>query len=130
VFKKIGHIALAMLLLVSTRGVTIYHHYCGERLISATIDVRPDDCCKGACTDCQTNSVNLKVKTKFVSTYIPFDFKPKQITLPDLPIIPENLFHSYYMIGPRTEAGLGIKHIKIKPLLAEDSEAFLQVFLV
>lgn len=128
--KRLVHLFLAFLILVSTSGVTIYHHYCGQKLISTTIDVKPDDCCGSGCKDCRTDVINLKVKTKVIVTEASFTFKPVQTDLPDFSFVPVDLFTSSSIQSLSPESDIGVKHVKIKPLHAEDLEAFLQVFLV
>jgi hypothetical protein len=128
--KRFTHITLAILLLVSTGGVTIYHHYCGKKLISTTIDAKPNDCCKGSCNHCRTEIVNLKVTTKFVSPQNTIDISLKSISIVDYSFIPVDLYLSANSFLPVTEPDIGVNHFRIKPLLTENPEAFLQVFLV
>jgi len=128
--KRFAHIFLSVLLLVSTGGVTIYHHYCGQKLISTTIDVRPDDCCNSGCKDCRTDVVKLKIKAEVVVTNPSFTSKPVQTDLPDYSFVPVDLYISSNTQSLTLESDTGIKHVKTKPLHAEDRVAFLQVFLV
>ncbi len=128
--NRIVHIFLAFLILVSTGGVTIYHHYCGQKLISTTIDVKPDDCCNSGCEDCRTDVVNLKVKTKVIVTQASFTFKPVQTDLQEFSFVPVDLFISSNIQFLSAESDIGVKPVERTPLPAENQEAFLQVFLV
>jgi hypothetical protein len=130
VLKRFTHIALAILLLVSTGGVTIYHHYCGKKLVSTTIDATPNDCCKGICNHCRTEIVNLKVTSKFLSPQITVDFIPKSISIVGYSFIPVDLYPSANVFLPVANPDIGVNNCRIKPFLAENPEAFLQVFLL
>jgi hypothetical protein len=44
-FKKLAHIIISLLLMVSTTGFTITRHYCGDRLEKMAINTQPKSCC-------------------------------------------------------------------------------------
>lgn len=66
---KILHITVAILLLISTLGITINKHFCGNRLISASIFSEPNSCCKGNCGNCHHESQNIRITDAFESSY-------------------------------------------------------------
>ena len=45
-FKKTAHIILALLVFISTTGMTVSKHYCGDKLESIAIDSTTDSCCE------------------------------------------------------------------------------------
>ena len=52
--RKITHIILSSMLLVTTMGYTVSRHYCGDRLISISINAEAESCCginSGCCHD-------------------------------------------------------------------------------
>lgn len=65
--KKAGHIAIILLLLIATSGVTITKHYCGNALIGSSIFSSPKECCNGPCKDCRNETKTIKVTDTFES---------------------------------------------------------------
>ena len=63
--KKASNIAIIMLLLVSTSGMTIYKHYCNGQLISESISHKAKDCCGDHCKACHNESTFLKILDNF-----------------------------------------------------------------
>ena len=51
--KKLSHIVLATLLLVTTMGMAVSKHYCGGHLVSVAMFDEADSCCDdgGCCTN-------------------------------------------------------------------------------
>ena len=66
---KILHISIACLLLISTLGVTINKHFCGNRLISASIFSDSNSCCKGNCDNCHNEFKNIRIIDAFESSF-------------------------------------------------------------
>jgi hypothetical protein len=129
VIKFITNSILSLLFVISTGGVNIYHHYCGTRLVSSTIDFKPDNCCTG-CKDCKTKLINVRVKTNYVSNHGFVDFKPKQIASPEHVFIPVDLFTASLLYNHYSDKEMWLKHPCLNPMHAGDQEAFLQIFRV
>ncbi len=55
--KKFSHIILSVLLLVSTMGVTISKHYCGDSFISTSVFTEAESCCGDS--DCCHNDTSF-----------------------------------------------------------------------
>lgn len=68
--RKIIHIALALLFLVSTMGVTISMHYCGDNLISMSVIGEAESCCGDDCGCCDNETIHLEVEDDYVSPLI------------------------------------------------------------
>ena len=51
--KKVSHIILSSLLLISSIGMVVSKHYCGTTLVSIAVDKEADSCCGDA--DCCHN---------------------------------------------------------------------------
>ncbi len=78
-FKRISHIILSLLLLVSTMGMTVSKHYCGEKLVSVSLmeDGAENSCCNMVnCCHSETQIFQLKE-----------DFSIPSIS--NLPVLPE-----------------------------------------
>jgi hypothetical protein len=59
--KKVSHIILSSLLLVSSIGMVVSRHYCGNTLVSVVIDKEADSCCGDSdCCHNENQYYNLK----------------------------------------------------------------------
>lgn len=97
--RKVIHIALVILLLVTSTGVTIYTHYCGSTFQSVSIDKAPHSCCGEDCKDCHNESVTIKIHDDYSATAFTFDFHLFELELPAVqtllveePKVQDNLF--------------------------------------
>jgi len=65
-FKKIGYIALATLLILTTVGFVISRHYCSDELVSVQVDIPADNCCdEDADKCCHNESETFILKVDF-----------------------------------------------------------------
>lgn len=83
-FKKISHIILALLVLVTTMGLTISVHYCGDELKSINLITESDNCCGDSCPDCQNEIVEIDIEDAFTISTFNIDLTPDFILLPAL----------------------------------------------
>lgn len=67
--KKVFHIFISFVILVMSSGFTIQQHYCGNKLISASVFHAPESCCKGPCKCCHNKSLRVQIKDHFVPVY-------------------------------------------------------------
>lgn len=59
--KKVSHIILSVLLLVSTMGVAISKHYCAGEFVSASVFIEEENCCDmDNCCHNETSFYQLK----------------------------------------------------------------------
>ncbi len=68
---KLGHIFLSILLIVSTVGVVISRHYCGDNLVSTAFYLSADSCCEnmnGEC--CHNEEETLMLKAEYINPEI------------------------------------------------------------
>ncbi len=81
-FKKISHIIFALILMVTTMGVTVSQHFCGNSLKSVAIQAAPDHCCGIPCGCCHDESVTIKIEDDFFVTSYTSDFTQFAVLLP------------------------------------------------
>ncbi|MDZ7738050.1 MAG: hypothetical protein U5K32_03070 [Bacteroidales bacterium] len=44
--RKVAHMAISVLLLIATAGITVSRHYCGDNLMTVAVMNTPDPCCE------------------------------------------------------------------------------------
>lgn len=87
--KKITHIALGFLILVSTTGYTINRHYCGNTLETISINSKPEPCCDidGCCHD---EAEHFQVKDDFCPT-----INMPSVVAPEIDVLYNTTFVTY-----------------------------------
>lgn len=63
---------MAIVLMVTTMGITIHQHYCGTRLVKTTLFHPPASCCEMP-DCCHDESVTLSLKTDFTLDVLPIE---------------------------------------------------------
>lgn len=56
--KRLLHIAMALLLMISITGLTIHKHYCHGELTGLSVFVDANHCCEASCTHCKDVTVS------------------------------------------------------------------------
>jgi hypothetical protein len=72
--KRAGNIMMILLLLISTGGISITRHYCGESVISVSMFSTPKSCCGSGCEHCRNENIFNKVTDDFTVTTIDAQF--------------------------------------------------------
>lgn len=81
--RKVAHIVITVILLVSTTGITVTRHYCGSNLRSSTLIGEPESCCDTpGC--CHNEKEHFKIDENFALSAFLFDFDPIMETVPQL----------------------------------------------
>ena len=80
--KKISHIILTLLFLITSVGVTVSKHYCGSTLKSVSVIVAPEPCCEIPDGCCHDESITIKMENDFSITSLFVDFTPFAVELP------------------------------------------------
>ena len=80
--RKITHIIIVVLLLVTTMGMTIDKHYCGTRLVSVSILNEIESCCDITDDCCHNDSESYKLSVDYAYSQINTDFNPVPTELP------------------------------------------------
>ena len=80
--QKSGHIIIVLLLLISTAGISVSGHYCGDTLQSVTVNTLPESYCdiEGCChnetvtykIDLDYSLVDFRFESEQIATTIPF----------------------------------------------------------
>jgi hypothetical protein len=83
-FRLILNSVISLLLLITTTGYTIFEHYCGDRLVSVSVNAETEQCCdmKGGC--CNTESKHYQLDNKFIPTTFHLNTGENIITDTDL----------------------------------------------
>ena len=66
--KKLTHILLVLLLLLSTAGVSINKHYSGGDLFSTALFVEADSCCENPCGCCDESTETIKIESDYMAS--------------------------------------------------------------
>jgi len=82
--KKLSHIILALLVLVTTMGMTVSAHYCGGELKSVQLFQASASCCGAACDSCHNEVIKVKIEDDFSISTFTVDFTAYPIALPAL----------------------------------------------
>lgn len=69
-FRKIAHILLIAVLLISTMGFSLSKHYCGTRLVEVKINSEAKSCCGNGCKSncCHNETIHFQLKDNFVGS--------------------------------------------------------------
>jgi uncharacterized membrane protein YadS len=118
--KKISHIILALLVLVTTMGMTVSAHYCGGELKSVHLLSAADSCCGDACTSCHNEIIKVKVEDDYTISSFSIDFESVFTLLPALTY----LFHEIII----SEVVVQVAHHKPPPLKIQTVLSNLQVY--
>ena len=82
--KKISHIILSLLVLVTTMGLTVSVHYCGDELKSIDLISQSDNCCGDSCPDCKNETIEVDIEDDFTISTFNIDLTSDFILLPAL----------------------------------------------
>lgn len=74
-FRKVSHIVISVLLLMSTMGLTLSAHYCGENLKSISISGHADSCCDIPQGCCHDEAGTFRIDDDFDSSTLQIDTK-------------------------------------------------------
>jgi hypothetical protein len=66
--RKIIHILITLLLIVTTTGVTFSMHYCGGELISTSVNTDTEKCCDGAGGCCEDINLRINIDDDYLTT--------------------------------------------------------------
>lgn len=95
--RKVSHIILTLLLLVSTMGVAVSKHYCSGSFVSVSVFNEAESCC-GESDCCHNEDLFFKVSDDFSTPAI-----SAAPVLAELDILGHNLVDGELLISPETE---------------------------
>jgi hypothetical protein len=116
--KKISSIFIAVLLLITTTGLTIDRHYCGESLVSVTFGKSPDCCKSPGC--CHHHLRHIKINDSFQASEFSNKIKVLSSSFPYL--VPENTQWLNFSLVTL------LSNVHSPPLINLVKDCFLQVF--
>lgn len=64
--RKITHIAVALMLLITTMGFTVSKHYCSDSLVKVTINAEAKSCCDMENGCCRNETVHFHLEGNYV----------------------------------------------------------------
>jgi hypothetical protein len=117
--KRITHIALILLLIVATTGVTISRHYCGNYLIAVSL-FKSVKCACGD-KDCHNEIKQIKVTDNYSASEVLHSSNPLSIEIPSVVFAGLGVFHN-----PAYSSSFFF--IKAPPLQYEKTLSLLQSF--
>ena len=82
--KKISHIILALLVLVTTIGMTVSAHYCGGELKSVQVVTESESCCGDSCDSCHNEIIKVEVEDDCTFSSYSLDLRFEFSLLPAL----------------------------------------------
>lgn len=92
--RKLSHISLVLLLLVSTMGVTVSKHYCGSKLVDVSVLHGAEKCCDdaGSSKCCHDETAHFEVDNDFIVLAQNVMFASIAIDL-FIPVVTETIFN-------------------------------------
>ncbi|MGD2035096.1 MAG: hypothetical protein PVF73_08585 [Bacteroidales bacterium] len=72
-FRLVIHTALSFILLMTTSGFTLSAHYCGNEMVSLSLNKEKEPCC-GMDGCCHNETEHYQLKENFVPSVEEFDF--------------------------------------------------------
>ena len=90
--RKISHIFLSLLILVTTMGLTIDKHYCGTRLVSVSIFSETESCCDMTSNCCHDDTDTYKLDVDYTLSQLNIDFVQTPFEIPGLSFYYLSLF--------------------------------------
>ena len=123
--RKISHIFISILLLISTAGVQMSMHYAGGKLFSISFYGEAEACCDSDCGCCHENTISFHVEDEFIASAAEYNILPHVI---DLSVEATELNIS--KLDPSRAKLITLGGILKLPLNRPESRASYQVFLI
>ncbi len=109
--KRISHIAISILLLIATTGMTISRHYCDESMKRADDNSGASSCCDKTSECCEHEANTFRLDTEFESSqgntnFCQFEIitpRPIVLTEEELPVNLAQISHFEGPLPPRTQ---------------------------
>jgi len=67
IVKKILNISLILILTIVTIGISVSQHYCGDQLVSVSVNETTESCCGMMGNCCQNKIIHLQLDVDFVA---------------------------------------------------------------
>jgi len=121
--RRISHIAISVLLVLTTTGVTLSRHYCNSQLVSSSVFGKAHNCCGSHCKSCHDEVSAFRVSDNFVSSTLKIS-QPHQFSLDWL------ILTNIHLSTLASENNLHTTQFQFSssPPIADNPPALLQVF--
>lgn len=123
-FRRIAHIILALFLLVSTTGITFSMHYCGGKLVSASINKEAKSCCDGNGGCCENKTLHFEIEEDYISPII-----VENNTIVELDVLFPILFVLNFELLPTEDKATVAFHDSSRPPKIQTRLSLLQTYL-
>ncbi|MEQ9288249.1 MAG: hypothetical protein RIG77_15135 [Cyclobacteriaceae bacterium] len=120
--KKLLNISLSFIIMMSTIGITISRHYCGEMLMAKSVILQADPCCDGTempegCCHDESDSFSIED-----------DFHPSKIAVNQkLVAVAWFVFDQLFELSIDQDTSLALGELKESPPPIPETPIYLQV---
>ncbi|MDE5421599.1 hypothetical protein L3073_05230 [Ancylomarina sp. DW003] len=118
--RKISHILLAIVVMITTMGLTVSAHSCGGELKSIQLLSEAENCCGDSCPNCENEIIKVEVEDDFTVSIINFNFTQDFSFLP--------VFIQLFLTPTFTEEIVQVAYHKPPPLKIQTVLSDLQVY--
>ena len=118
--RKISHILLAIVVMITTMGLTVSAHSCGGELKSIQLLSEAENCCGDSCPNCENEIIKVEVEDDFTVSIINFNFTQDFSFLP--------VFIQLFLAPTFTEEIVQVAYHKPPPLKIQTVLSDLQVY--
>ncbi len=118
--KKISHIILSLLVLVTTMGMTVSAHSCGGELKSIQLLSEAENCCGDSCPNCENEIIKVEIEDDFTIQILNVEFDQNFTFLP--------AFIQLLLVPSLTEEVEQLAYHKPPPLNIQTILSNLQVY--
>lgn len=118
--RKISHILIAFVVMITTMGLTVSAHSCGGVLKSIQLLSEAENCCGDSCPNCENEIIKVEIEDDFTIQMINFDFSQDFYFLP--------AFIQLLIVPSITEEIVQVAYHKPPPLKIQTVLSDLQVY--
>jgi hypothetical protein len=118
--RKISHILIAFVVMITTMGLTVSAHSCGGELKSIQLLSEADNCCGDSCPNCENEIIKVEIEDDFTIQTLNFDFEQEFTFL--------SAFIQLLIVPSITEEIMQVAYHEPAPLKIQTVLSSLQVY--
>ncbi len=118
--RKISHILIAFVVMITTMGLTVSAHSCGGVLKSIQLLSEAENCCGDSCPNCENEIIKVEIEDDFTIQNLNFDFEQEFTFL--------SAFIQLLIVPSFTEELVQVAYHKPPPLKIQTVLSSLQVY--